>query len=219
MSLELLKNRFLATHVGYFFPEESNMPINSKGTPDWDTFLIFIINEATECIHNYTINKILDHVPVEKRSLYVKPLSILENTINVKPKQPMLDLPLQKDSYEERFQDAQYYYYKCQESINECNKVVLDAINKLLKDDDPVQTLLDKVRSEVNPELTDEEIEAILIHLSSNQDSFSHRTFKSRLYKTFRKNTLLALKVLNRFAKENEIRFEDSVAVFKEYLI
>jgi hypothetical protein len=220
MSLETLKNRFLATHVGYFFPEGSNMPIDSKGRPDWDTFVIFIINEATEYINNYTIYDMVQHVPLEMRSLYARRIGAIEKTALltlIKPKYPKLLMPQGEcSSGEERLQKALDYYNKCEENIRECNKVVLDAINKGLvveEASDPGQKLLCKIRIGISMELTDEEIEAVIVWLIATEG------LQREPYKTFRKNTLFALKVLNRFAKENEIRFEDAVAVFKEYLV
>ncbi len=216
MSIELLKNRFLASHIGYFFPEGSNMPINSKGRSDWDTFLIFIINEGTERIDNYTIYDMVQQVPLEMRSLYARRIGVIEKNINVKPKYPKLLLPQGEASTEDRLQKALDYYNKCEENIRECNKVVLDAIDKALvveETSDPGQKLLCKIRIGISMELTDEEIETVIVWLVATEG------LQREPYKTFRKNTLLALKVLNRFAKENEIRFEDAVAVFKEYLI
>jgi hypothetical protein len=206
--MELLKTRFLASHHGYFFPEGSNIPISSKGGVDWDTFLTFIINEGTEQIDYYTIYNIVQHVPVEMKSLYATRISAIEKTLNVKPKYPKLLMPQGSGSDQERFQQAMQYYNKCEENISECNKIVLDAIDKVLESEDakdPGKRLLEILHAEIPMDLTDEEIEAVLIYIGSEQ-------------KTFRKNTLLALKVLNRFAKEQEIRFEDAVTVFTEHL-
>ncbi len=217
MSLETLKNRFLATHVGYFFPEGSYMPINSKGTPDWDTFLTFIICQGTDRVVNYTIYDMVQQVPLEMRSLYAQHIGIIEKNINVKPKYPKLLLPQgESSSGEERLQKALDYYNKCEENIRECNKVVLDAIDKALvveEASDPGQKLICKIRSGTSMKLTNEEIEAVIVWLGATSD------LQRESYNTFRKNTLIALKVLNRFAKENDIRFEDAVTVFKEYLV
>jgi hypothetical protein len=213
MSLELLKIRFLASHNGYFFPEGSNMPINSKGRPDWDTFLIFIINEGTERIDYYTIYDMVQEVPLEMRSLYARRIGAIEKTINVKPKHPKLLMPQGEASTEDRLQKALDYYNKCEENIRECNKVVLDTALAGEEVADPGQKLIYKIRTEIALELTDEEIEAVIVWLVATEG------LQREPYNTFRKNTLFALKVLNRFAKENEIRFEDAVAVFKEYLI
>lgn len=209
MALDILKIRFLASHIGYFFPEGSNMPINSKGKPDWDAFLIFIICQGIEHIDYYTIYDMVQNVPLEMRSLYAKRIGAIEKTINVKPKYPKQSIPQGDISTEERFQEALNYYNKCEESINECNKIVLDTIDKAFVQG---HELIYKVRSQISLELTDEEIEAVIVYIATSD-------LQRESYNTFRKNTLVALKVLNRFAKENEIRFEDAIMVFKEYLV
>ncbi len=196
--MEELKERFLHSHVGYFFGP-GDMPITSAGRPDWDTFLIFIINQGTDMIDYYTIYDMVQYVPIEMKSVYAKRISTIEKTINVKPKHPKLIIPQGSSvSAEERLRKAFEYYNKCEENIRECNKMVLDAIDKVLE---PIQKLL----VDIEMDLTDEEIEAVIMYINPKE-------------KTFRKNTLLALKVLNRFAKEQEIRFEDAVKVFSEYI-
>ncbi len=212
MALEILKHRFLASHNGYFFGP-GDMPINSAGKPDYDAFLIFIICQGTDLIDYYTIYDMVQHVPLEMKSLYAKRIGAIENTINVKPKHPKLNMPQGNCSIEERFQNAIGYYNKCEENVRECNKVVLDAIDKLLiaeEAKDPNQRLLDRICAEIQKDLTYEEIEAVLVYIALAEAEGRAQGF--------RKNTLLALKVLNRFAKENEIRFEDAITVFKEYL-
>lgn len=205
-SLESLKSRFLATHSGFFFGP-GDTPITSKGSIDWDTFLIFIISEGTKLIENYTIYNMVARVPPEMKSLYMTRIEVVEKTLNVRPRLPKLMMPQGEGSSDERRQNSLDFYNKCEECVRECDKVVLDAIDKVLAVDSR-QKLLCKVRSGIGMELTDEEIEAVLVHLSSSPERFA----------TFRKDTLIALKVLNRFAKENEIRFEDAVTVFREYL-
>lgn len=203
--MELLKNRFLQTHVGYFFGPDST-PITSTGKPDWDTFLIFIINQGTDIIDYYTIYDMIKDVPVEMKSLYAKHIQSLEKSLNVKPRHPKLTMPQGSTSPEIRLQNAMAYYLKCEENVRECNKTILDAIDKAIIDGDPGQKLVSHIRSSIPMELTDEEIEAVIVYVSGPDNI------------TFRKNTLLALKVLNRFARENEIRFEDAVAVFIDLL-
>ena len=197
MSLALLKHRFLSSHIGYFFPEGSDMPINSKGKVDWDTFLTFIINEGIEQIDYYTIYNMVQYVPVEMKSLYAKRIGAVEHLCSsIKPKYPKLSIPQSSTvPIEERLEKALDYYNQCEENISECNKIVLTAIENVKCSE--ITT--------IPMDLTDEEIEAVLMYIGSDQ-------------KTFRKNTLLALKVLNRFAKEQEIRFEDAVTVFTEHL-
>ncbi len=212
--MEELKTRFLATHHGYFFGP-GDMPITSAGRPDWDTFLIFVINQGTDMIDYYTIYDMVKHVPVEMKSLYAKRINTIEKTINVKPKHPKLLMPQSSAApTEERFQKALEYYNKCEENIRECNKMVLDAIDKVIADEDPGRQLLDRIRSEVSVTLQDEEIEAVIMHIKPDEKTFSSETAIQPSFT--RKNTLLALKVLNRFAREHEIRFEDAVTVFSE---
>jgi hypothetical protein len=198
MSLEVLKKRFLTSHIGYFFPEGSDMPINSKGMPDLDTFLTFIINEGTEQIDYYTIYNMVQYVPLEMKSTYAKRIGAVEHLCSsIKPKYPKLSLPQGSSvSIEERLAKALDYYKKCEDNICECNQFVLAAFENVKC---PGLTTIPM-------DLTDEEKEAVIMYIAPDE-------------KSFRKNTLLALKVLNRFAKEQEIRFEDAVTVFKEYLI
>lgn len=217
--IQRLKQRFLTTHHGYFFASNDDTlapPINSKGSIDWDTFLIFIINQGTDLIDYYTIYDMVQHVPVEMKSVYAKHIGAIEKTINVKPKHPKLMMPQSSSvTAEERLQRAMDYYNKCEENIRDCNKVVLDAIDKLLADEiaaDPRQRLLDKVRAHIPMELTNEEIEAVVSHVVNIYGLYLDHGI------TFRKNMLLALKVLNRFAREQEIRVEDAITVFKDLL-
>ncbi len=197
MSLKVLKKRFLTSHIGYFFPEGSDMPINSKGMPDLDTFLTFIINEGTEQIDYYTIYNMVQYVPLEMKSTYAKRIGAVEHLCSsIKPKYPKLSMPQDSSvSIEERLAKALDYYKKCEDNICECNQLVLAAFENVKC---PGLTTIPM-------DLTDEEKEAVIMYIAPNE-------------KTFRKNTLLALKVLNRFAKEQEIRFEDAVMVFNEYL-
>ncbi len=197
LEMELLKTRFLASHYGYFFPEGSNIPITSKGRVDADTFLIFIINEGTEQIDNYTIYNMVQHVPLEMRSTYAKRIGAVEHLCSsIKPKYPKLSMPQGSTvPIEERLALALDYYKKCEDNICECNQFVLAAF----------ENVKCSGLTTIPMDLTDEEREAIIMYINPNE-------------KTFRKNTLLALKVLNRFAKEQEIRFEDAVTVFTEHL-
>jgi len=61
--------------------------------------------------------------------------------------------------------------------------------------------------------LTEEESEAVILHVSS-QGSKSVR----QKYKSYTKNTLLALQFINRYSAENNIRFEDTLTVLLENL-
>jgi hypothetical protein len=217
-SMQRLKQRFLSSHYGYFFASNGDTlepPINSKGSIDWDTFLILIINQGIELIDYYTIYDMVQHVPVEMKSVYAKRIAAIEKKLPkylVKPKYPKLMMP--QDSsipVEVRLKEAIDYYNKCEDNIRDCNKVIIDAIDKLIADEesaDPGQKLLDRVRAQIPMELTNEEIEAVIMHVKE----ITHEGI------TFRKNMLLALKVLNRFAREQEIRVEDAIAVIKDLL-
>jgi len=52
--------------------------------------------------------------------------------------------------------------------------------------------------------LTEQEAEAVLAHLDPSSK--------------FKKDTLLALKIFNKFATEHKIRVEDAITVFREYI-
>jgi hypothetical protein len=59
--------------------------------------------------------------------------------------------------------------------------------------------------------LTEQEAEAVLAHLDPSIHIKTDALF-------VKKNTLLALQVLNRFATEHKIRVEDAITVFREYI-
>jgi len=76
------------------------------------------------------------------------------------------------------------------------------------------QIILEQIREEKinrlshqldNTEVTLNELEAILAHLSPSNKNI------------FQANTLLALRVINRFAMENKIRVEDAINILTEY--
>ncbi len=203
--MEELKTRFLATHHGYFFPEGSNIPITSKGNVDADTFLIYIINEGTNLINKYNIHDLVrEALPEMKDIIYRGMLRIPYDSINkVKPKHPKLFIPQSNISVDERLQIAITYYNECKKSVQDVNKKVLETINMGFHQ--TKESIIEHIQSKVSITLDEEEIEAVIMHINPKD-------------KTFRKNTLLALKVLNRFAKEQEIRFEDAVTVFSDYI-
>ena len=60
--------------------------------------------------------------------------------------------------------------------------------------------------------LTEQEAEAILAYFIPTD------TYSPDIHFKFKKDTLLALKVLNRFATEHKIRVEDAMTVFREYI-
>ncbi len=212
--MELLKTRFLASHHGYFFPEGSNIPITSKGAVDADTFLTFIINEGTEQIDYYTIYNMVQYAPLEMKSTYAKRIGAVEHLCSsIKPKYPKLSMPQGSTvPIEERLALALDYYKKCEDNICECNQFVLAAF----------ENVKCSGLNTIPMDLTDEEREAVIMYIAPNENTFRKNTgleSETAIQPSFaRKNTLLALKVLNRFAKEQEIRFEDAVRVFSEYI-
>jgi len=66
--------------------------------------------------------------------------------------------------------------------------------------------------------LSDEEIAAILARYLNNTEYCTTKFEQFTKVITFKENTLLALKVLNRFAKENEIRVIDAHEILEEYI-
>ncbi len=88
--------------------------------------------------------------------------------------------------------------------------------------------IINKVKSTMIYPLTNDEIEAIIYHLIKEKSLVSQTEvrFKCqydylafiRKNKLFKKNTLLALQVLNRFARDHDIRFQDAETVFNEII-
>jgi hypothetical protein len=76
--------------------------------------------------------------------------------------------------------------------INERNMYIkkLDRVSRIIKE---------------NPLYTRAEVEAVLRYLDPNDGRYT-------------KNTLNAMKALNRFSRENRIDFNSSIIVWKEYL-
>jgi hypothetical protein len=61
--------------------------------------------------------------------------------------------------------------------------------------------------------ITDEESEAIILYISSK----APKNIRKK-YKDFNKDTLKALKFINRYSTEQSIRFEDTVTVLLEHI-
>jgi len=61
--------------------------------------------------------------------------------------------------------------------------------------------------------ITDEESEAVILYISSK----APKNIRKK-YKNFKKNTLLALKFINRYSTQQSIRVEDALTVLLEYL-
>ena len=59
--------------------------------------------------------------------------------------------------------------------------------------------------------ITDEESEAIILYISTK----ASKNIRKK-YKDFKKNTLIALKFINRYSTEQSIRFEDTVTILLE---
>lgn len=78
------------------------------------------------------------------------------------------------------------------------NGSLINAYHRAMTKEQRLSKVSDKAK------ITKEEAEAVIAHLSSSSDGF-------------KKDTLLALKALNRFANENGIRVEDAVVVIREY--
>ncbi len=88
--------------------------------------------------------------------------------------------------------------------------------------------IINKVKSTIIYPLTNDEIEAIIYHLIKAKSLVGHyeTSFKCqydylafiRKNKLFKKNTLLALQILNRFARDHGIRFQDAETVFNEII-
>ncbi len=205
--MDQIKTKFLSTHHGYFFPEGADIPINSKGMPDADTFLLYLINEGTRLItHFYSDNIIHEVSPEMKDIIYYRIIHFTHHELirKIKPKQPKLFIPQSSSApVDQRLQIAINYYNECKKSVYDAYKIVLDTIN--MGYHETKESIIERLQSEVSATLNDEEIEAVIMYINPKD-------------KTFRKNTLLALKVLNRFAKEQEIRFEDAVTVFSDYI-
>ena len=155
--------------------------------------------------------------------------------VNTNLNPPEKWIPLHGNQYPlyHEFSETESYYFWCAEwlqkqktlyelKLNEHNKaeqkrieqenIRIEKINNEMKmfADSRKQRCMKKMNGFT---ISEEELEAILAKYL-NDSHFCKITYPKNVFK---QNTLLALKVLNRFSQENNIRVEDADVVFREY--
>lgn len=159
----------------------------------WDTFKIYLEKQSLEILNNW---ELIYQMHSEFINRYV------HGQIKI-PKKPTyqtkeFDANLESD-------EADYYnairdwYIEIQKEFNSQLNKYNRCSNSLTN---PISALKSKLK-EQSYDITDQEAEACLASLD---------------YTQYKKNTLLYMKFINRFSKDNNIRVEDAQALLREYI-
>ena len=136
--MDLLKLSFLNSYRGWSMRDEGPIgftPYNSLGQPDWDSFIIFVINQGIEMIDYYTMNNIVWYLPEEIKKKYSAWIKQVEKTLSIKPTYPEFnsDECIKSDQdYTTRLNAALQYYSKCLKAVIICDELVFEAVGKII---------------------------------------------------------------------------------------
>ncbi len=202
----------------YYIPYDQS---NKEQTMKW---IQYIHTDGMKMINNYNpidAFKSDSHYlscPDENKSMYLRNM-----IIPVKLTAPEL-ITYQEDDKQRLFRTT-CWYNECIQLINRQNNSLLEQKRKMIEQAKINQDYQEKERQEaekyknieinrvkhkLNYPLTDDEIEAIIAKF------IPEGLLGIRPLIRYKNNTLLALQVMNRYARDNEIRVEDAETVFKD---